>query len=145
MPDKAHLLCDACREREATHHICYGGTGVSKHLCATCYGQSASPEELASDKRLKDAIRDGRCSYCDDPAVTGSGGFIPFLGEQLELWCEPCRHDLAEFWQRPENALPKDFGHDVAGIKSLSQHLAQRKPHLQEYMQKKVRERKSAI
>ena len=139
MPDQAHDLCEACHEREATHHICYGGTGVSRHLCVACYGQLASPEELFSDRHSRDAIQNGKCKYCGEPAAGGCGGFMPLFGEQLELWCEQCRQDLAEFANRPENALGEDLPFDdVAAQERLSQQLAEREERQDQFMKKKI-------
>jgi protein-arginine kinase activator protein McsA len=112
MPDKEHGLCESCHEREATQHICYGGTGVSKHLCVTCYDHLASSEELASDRYFRDAIQNGKCKNCGERAAGGCGGLMPLLAEQLELWCEQCRLDLVEFANRPENVLSEDFPFD---------------------------------
>lgn len=113
-------------------------------MCETCYKESASPEELASDQHIRDVIRKGKCRFCGQPAVGGSGGFMPVLGEQFFIWCEQCRQDLVEFAQRPENALPKDFPFDDAAAQErVSQQLADRERRQEEFMKQKVLERRS--
>ena len=136
-------LCDRCHERPATCHICYGHTGETKDLCETCYRDSASPEELASSQQIQDSIRNGKCKYCGEPAVGGCGGFMPMLGEQLDLWCEQCRQDLVEFGSRPENAIP-DFPFDDEAAQALvSQQLAEYKSRKEEFMKRKISARRS--
>ena len=144
MTAQEQKLCDRCHERPATCHICCGNTGETKDLCETCYQESASPLELASTKQFRETVRKGKCKYCGQPAVGGSGGFIPVLGEQLFLWCEKCRLDLVEFYQRPENALPGDYPFDdKAAQERVSQQFAERERRQEEYMRQRVSERRS--
>src|SRR5688572_15895926 len=114
-------VCDVCRERPATHYTCYGHTGESRHLCMTCFEQSASPAELESFRHSEQVIRNGKCKYCGAPAVGGSlnSGIPGVMEEQTHLWCEPCRLDLIEFASRPENAIPEDI--DVEDETKLDQ------------------------
>lgn len=144
MSSPNQLLCDKCHQRPATCHICYAHTGEKKDLCENCYAEIASPEELASSRHVRDSIQRGKCSYCGEPAVGGSGGIMPLLGEQLHLWCEQCRQDLVEFAQRPENAVPKEFPvADQAGMKRLAQQFADRERRQEEFMKQRLLERKS--
>jgi hypothetical protein len=64
-----------------------------------CFEQTASPAELESYRHSMEVIRNGKCKWCGAPAVGGSTAFsIPgVMEEQSDLWCEPCRLDLAEF------------------------------------------------
>src|SRR5215467_12586778 len=109
------MLCEKCRDRPATHHVCFGGTGKSTDLCEPCFRAYSPPEVLASSDLFRDAVRKGRCKYCGDPAAGGFGGSSPFLGESLDLWCDACRRDLVDFDSRPENRIPKfPFDDEVA-------------------------------
>ena len=139
--DEKH--CDRCHERPATCHICYGLTGETKDLCETCYRASASPEELASSQQIQEAIRSGKCKYCGEPAAGGCGGFMPMLGEQLDLWCEQCRQDLVEFASRPENAIPDFPFDDEAAQELVPQQLAEHERRQEEFMRWKISERRS--
>jgi hypothetical protein len=68
---------------------------------------------------------------------------MPFLGEQLFLWCERCRQDLVEFAERPENAIPEFPFDDEVAQKRASQQLADRERRQGEFMKQKVLERRS--
>jgi len=132
-------MCDSCQERPATCHICYGHTGESKNLCETCYKASASPEESGFQKRMEELISTGACRYCGEPAKTGTFGFSSTFGEEVELWCEQCRQDLADFAVRPENSLPEDFPFaDEAAQERLSQQFAERQRRQAEFMKQRV-------
>jgi hypothetical protein len=139
-------LCERCNERHATHHICYGHTGESKHLCEQCYKESAFPEELASSDRIRDIVRNGKCRFCGAPAAGGSVSCsIPgVMDEQTNLWCESCRRDLVEFGRRPENVIPTAFPFDdEAAQERLSQQMAERERRQEEFMRKRVSARRS--
>src|SRR5437764_98994 len=115
MPDEEQQLCDGCHERPATFHTTCGENAQTQNLCATCWEQLASADELATHRRFREAIATGRCKYCGSPAAGGSfsGGFMA-TGEQANLWCEPCRADFSEFVSRPENIMPDDVPDDEA-------------------------------
>jgi len=137
-------LCERCRERPATFHVCYGHTGESKHLCEQCYRESASPGELASSDNIRDIVRNGKCRFCGQPAVGGSGGSLgAFIGAEHFLWCERCRRDLVEFAQRPENAIPEFPFDDEAAQKRVSQQMAERERRQDEFIRQRVSERRS--
>jgi predicted amidophosphoribosyltransferase len=136
MSDKDYRFCEVCHTR-ATQFICDGVTGVTKAFCATCYEQSVSPVMWSLVKQFRDTIQSGRCKYCDEPAVRSSG-----FGGHIELWCEQCGQDLAEFAHRPENALPTDLPFDdVAAQERLLQQLTARDRRQEEFMKQKILER----
>ena len=59
------MLCDNCKQREATIFICHGGkVAASKNLCETCHLELASPLEAVSFKKFTDAFLNGKCEYC---------------------------------------------------------------------------------
>lgn len=138
-------LCQRCQERPATCHICNGNTGESKHLCEKCYKESASPEELAYSNHFGDIVRNGKCRYCGAPAAGGSavGGILGVMDEKTNLWCEPCRRDLVEFLNLPENAIPELPFDDEAAQERASKQLAEREQRQGEFMRRKVSERRS--
>lgn len=144
MTARDQKLCERCHKRLATFHICYGHTGESKHLCEQCYRESASPEELASSDHFRDIVRNGKCKFCGQPAVGGSGGSLEALiGREPFLWCEPCRRDLVEFWQRRENAMPEWPFDDKAAQERVSKQMADRERRQEEFMRQRVSERRS--
>ena len=137
-------LCEKCNEHPATCFICNGNTGESKHLCEQCYRESASAEELASTDNLRDIVRTGQCRFCGQPAVGGSGGSLgALIGAESFLWCEPCRQDLVEFAQRPENAIAAWPFDDEAAQERASQQMADRERRQDEFMKQKVAVRRS--
>ena len=143
MPVQDQQLCERCHERPATYHICDASTGRSKHLCEQCYRESASPEDLASADGFRDVVRHGKCRFCGQPAVGGSGGSLgAFIGAEPFLWCEPCRRDLVEFAQQPENAIPEWSFDDETAQERASQQLAERERRQDEFMRRKVSERR---
>lgn len=144
MTAQVQKLCDRCHERPATCHICYGHSGETKDLCEACYEQSASPVEAGFKKRKEELIRTGSCQYCGAPAKIGTFGFSAIFGEEVKLWCEQCRRDLAEFALRPENALPEDIPFDdEAALERLSQQFAEREHRQKEFMKQRILERRS--
>ena len=136
-------LCDLCRERQATCHIIYGYLDETKDLCEACHEASATPEELASRARIRDAVRNAKCRFCGLPAVGGSDFAFPEV-ETLFIWCEQCRQDLAEFSRRPENALPEDLpDKDEAAMEKLLEEHAEREQRKEEFMKQKVSARQA--
>jgi len=109
-----------------------------------CWEQLASPEELASQKRFQEVIRNGKCKYCGQPAAGGSfsGGFTT-MQEQVNLWCELCQADYSEFMSRPENVLPDDFPDDEAVMQQHHERLTVVMATADEYVRKRVAERKA--
>jgi hypothetical protein len=145
MHHEEHTVCEMCLNRKATHHICNGGTGVTKHLCPTCYEQTALPGQLLLDQQFKDAIADGRCKYCGEPAAGGYGGLGSIMGQHFTLWCERCRQDLAEFHARPENEMTEGFPFDdKAAQRRLMQEIAEHDLRQEEFMKLKILQRRSA-
>ena len=59
------------------------------------------------------------------------------------MWCEPCRRDLVEFWQRPENAIQEWPFDDEAAQERVSQQTAERDQRQEEFMKHRVSERRS--
>ena len=143
-------LCERCRERPATYFICCANTGKSEQLCEQCYRGSLSPEDLASTDRFRDIVEKGKCKYCGTPAKTGCGSFwsFSFQGEFFDLSCKACNEDLADFYQRPENAMPDvpdyeaAFRNEEFMKKRMQEHtdLERRK---EEFMRQRISERKS--
>jgi protein-arginine kinase activator protein McsA len=139
MATEEERLCDACHSREAIHFICYGDTGETRNLCMTCFERLSSREELALHRQFIDRVRTGRCSYCGEPAVGGSGGQAELL-----LWCEACRLDLVEFASRPENDLSEPWPFDdEAAQERLTRELDERDLREQEFMRQRISERRS--
>jgi hypothetical protein len=139
MPDEENAVCEMCLNRKATHHICYGGTGGTKHLCPTCYEQAALPEQLLLDQKIRDAIANGRCKYCGEPATGGGGGLGSIRGQHFTLWCERCRQDLVEFHTRPENEITAGFPfEDRTAQRRLMQEIAERDLLQEEFMKQKI-------
>ena len=135
-------LCERCKQRPATHHVCFGGTGESNDLCEACFRASSSPEVLASSDRFTEALRKGRCKYCGAPAVCGCGGSIPFAEDSLDLWCEACRQDLVEFGNMPENAIPDFPFEDKAAQERVRQQHLERERRQEEFMRQRVSQRR---
>ena len=143
MSAKDKQLCEKCFERLATRHICYGHTGETKELCEVCYEETASIDELACDRLIRDGIQHGKCRFCAEPAVGGSGGSIPLLGQQLFLWCEECQKDLIEFAQEPENAFSEEIPVDAATDERLSRLWEDRERRQERFMKERVMKRRS--
>ena len=146
MSDELEKLCDKCRERLATFHstMCSGGETQTSDLCMTCWEQSATPEELASQRRFQEAVATGKCKYCGDPAVSGSfsGGLVT-MEEQVDLWCESCRADFVEFMSRPENVMPDEFPVGEAAAAHHHQRLTAVMTAADEYVKRRATKRKS--
>jgi hypothetical protein len=45
------------------------------------------------------------------------------MKEQVDLWCEPCRADFAEFMSRPENVMPDEFPDNEVAMQEHHQRL----------------------
>ena len=146
MPAEEQKLCDGCHERPATFHrtMCMGETTQTRDLCMTCWEQLASPDELASHRRFQDVIATGKCKYCGEPAAGGSfSGGLTTMEEQVDLWCEPCRADFAEFMSRPENFMPDDFPDDEAAMEQHHQRVTAIVAAADAYVRQRVEERKA--
>jgi hypothetical protein len=143
MSDEEQKVCDVCRERPATHYTCYAGTARDRHLCMTCFEQTASPAELEVHRQSTEALRHAKCKYCGAPAVGGSTGLsIPgVIGDQSDFWCEPCRLDLVEFGSRAENEIPDYPFDDEAAQALVPQQLADYERRKAEFMRQRVKER----
>jgi hypothetical protein len=137
MPGEAKQLCDACQERPAVYHVhtFFGGEAEQKRaLCEQCFQRSAAEKDLASLRRLQQAIRNGKCRYCGAPAVGGSS--------RKNLWCRQCAEDLAEFANRPENKLSGDWeSDDDSAMAEMSRRLAERRHRQEEYMRERISDR----
>jgi hypothetical protein len=147
MSAKDKRLCEKCHERPATCFICNGNNGESQALCETCYQETASREELAFHKQLKEAVRNGKCEYCGEPAAGGSASFttVNLDKPEFNFECKQCSHDLREFYKMPENNLPVVaplFDDPEAMKQRLQQHheLERRK---EEFIKQRIAERKS--
>ena len=93
-------------------------------------------------------MRNAKCKYCGAPSETGSGSFSSHKGEHFDLSCKACDEDLADFDQRPENAISKVpdyealFRDEEFMRKRIQQH-ADRKQRQEEFMRRRVLERRS--
>jgi hypothetical protein len=146
MPDQEQKVCDACHEQPATFHstMFIGDSAQTRDLCPTCWERLASPQELASQQRFQELIRNGKCKYCGQQAAGGSisGGWPG--EEHVNLYCELCQRDYAEFTSRPENKLPDDFPeHDDAAMEEMSARLSRLKAAAEDYVRQRVAERRS--
>jgi hypothetical protein len=121
-----------------------GETTQTRDLCMTCWEQLASPDELASHRRFQDVVATGKCKYCGAPAEGGSfcGGLIT-MEKQVDLWCEPCRADFAEFMSCRENVMPDDFPDDEAAMKQHHQRVTATIAAADAYVRQRVAERKA--
>jgi hypothetical protein len=144
---KNKRLCEKCHEQPATCFTCNGNTAESQDLCETCYQKTASQEELAFHNQLKEAIRNGKCRHCGEPAAGGYAGFTMPDSEKPEFnfECKHCSHDLREFYKVPENNLPVVvplFNDPKAMKQRLKQHreIGRR---LKEFLKQRITERKS--
>jgi hypothetical protein len=109
----------------------------------TCFEQTASGPELESFRNFDRLIRNGKCKYCGAPAAGGCGGSMPFAAQTLDLWCEACQRDLAEFGNMPENAVPEfPFDDKVAQERTWQQHI-DRERRQEEFMKQRVAQRRS--
>jgi protein-arginine kinase activator protein McsA len=95
-PEQA--LCEVCHERRAIHHICYGGTGKSSHLCEECFEKSATLEERESTA----AMREAHCQYCGgQPCAAGIDLFALAKGiQQMKYMCMPCSMEYHQYIQQ---------------------------------------------
>ena len=114
MSAELDAICQICRRRPATHHIWISnGTTEEAHtLCRECYEKSASPEQLDSNRKFEEVLRSGKCNYCGDPPVGGSGGWSEDTGQSYHLWCEACRLDLVEFNTGPGKRSFEEYPFD---------------------------------
>jgi len=98
--------------------------------------------ELASQQRFQEVIRGGKCKHCGQQAVGGSmsGGWPG--AERVDLYCEPCQKDYAEFMSRPENKLPEDFlEDDDAAMEEMSARLSRLQDAAEHYVRRRAAER----
>ena len=65
------------------------------------------------------------------------------MEEQVDLWCEPCRADFAEFMSRPENVMPDDFPDDDAAMEQQHQRLTSIMAAADAYVRQRAAERKA--
>jgi hypothetical protein len=143
MTEQKQEICDLCHERPAFLLTCNGNTGESSSLCSTCYEQTASPEELESFRHIEQAVRNGKCQYCGGPASSGSMSWDGLKEEQADLCCESCMHDLTEFAERPENALPDHSDvKDKTKEEQVYRQIIERKRRQEEIKRQRIRERR---
>ena len=145
MHNQEQKVCDACRERLATFHntMFVDERAQTRDLCMTCWEQLASPDELASQERFREVIRTGKCKYCGEQATGGSMSCCWPGEEHVNLLCEPCQKDRAEFMLRPENKLPDDFpDDDDAAMAEMSARLSQVKAAAEDYVRKRAAARR---
>jgi hypothetical protein len=105
-------ICEVCHERPATHHICYGGTGKSSHLCDPCFEISAPPEA-----RQQAAMqREAHCEYCGgQPCAGGIDTFAMLTGIQKWIFtCMSCSMEHNRFIQQ-------QLQQDVSGLSQQEQ------------------------
>lgn len=153
MPDPCEILCEACGEKHATHHIANmigGEEAITRNLCAQCFQIDPSLAATSHLPNLTELIRTGKCSYCGDPPVTGSLSSGVGGPDKVHLLCEQCRKDFDEFVSRPENQweIPEidpslnndEFSAELSHIADLCR---QSEAHRKEFMRMKVAQRKS--
>src|SRR5436190_2039115 len=148
MPAEEQKVCDACHERPATCHstMFIGDGGQTRDLCSTCWDELASQEGFASRQRLQELILTGKCKYCGQQATAGSIG-DDWSGEEheehVDLYCEPCRRDYAEFMSRLENKLPDDVPEDDdAAWEEMSAPLSRQQAAAEHYVRLRAAERR---
>jgi hypothetical protein len=102
------------------------------------------PEMGGIMRHFQEAFRAGRCKYCGAPAETASASSSSVEGDDFNFLCMACRKDLDEFESLPENAFP-DFRSttDDAARKRMLQGWTERQDRQEEFMKRKVSERKS--
>jgi DNA-directed RNA polymerase subunit RPC12/RpoP len=104
MSQSQQKLCDACHERLATAHICYGNTGESRDLCDGCFEASA-PEEL---RQSAAAVRTAHCQYCGGQPCTNGSDFLAIaMGiQQTRYMCTLCTQEFSRFPQQELKRAP---------------------------------------
>ena len=87
------MLCEACHERVASHHVIdINGNVVRKRdLCPECF-LASSPDAQPESKRFATVLRDARCVYCGGrPYMAGTVLLAIVRGDQnLKFVCIPC-------------------------------------------------------
>jgi hypothetical protein len=148
MSDQDQKLCDNCHERPGTNHICYGGRAdEGRSLCQICLMQDLEVGGLM--QRFNEAMRTRHCRYCGAPAENSSGGGSSVEGDHFKLQCKACHEDLADFAGKFENAIqdvPPDYKTAMRDEESMKQRIRQLTDRMQqqeEFMKKRVLERRS--
>lgn len=105
-------ICEVCRERPATHHVCDGGTGRSRALCNQCFQLAAPPDVI----ELVAAVHDARCQYCGgQPCASGTDMFALITGAQKQKYmCMPCSAEYHGF-------LHEQLSLEAAGLSQQEQ------------------------
>jgi hypothetical protein len=95
--------CDVCHERLATHHICFGGTGKSSHLCDECF-ESSAPIDI---RQLTAEMRAAHCQYCGgQPCGGGTDSLALAMGvQQTKFMCLSCSQ---EYYRYMQQEIPTD-------------------------------------
>jgi hypothetical protein len=99
---------------------------------------------MAPQQHFEELVRTGKCKYCGQPAAGGSisGGWPG--EEHVDLYCEPCQKDYAEFMSRPENKAPDDFREDDdAAMEEMSARLSRLRAAAEHYVRQRAAERRS--
>jgi len=142
---RGQKLCDVCKTKLAVYHIADGHTGNSCELCETCYAQLSPRIQIDLRERIRELIKAGICKYCGAPATTGTFGFHSSSVFEIELWCEPCRRDLAEFGTSLKDVMPKHLPfHDSVERQELIGRLGLLSEQQEEFMKQRVLARKKS-
>ena len=104
------MLCERCREREATCHSTTVTDGVASsiELCDECLASSAGPAE----REFFTAAKTARCSYCGDVACSGgmdSPEISPGGQQQMKFLCLRCVDEFGRHWQQLLQRVPQDL------------------------------------
>jgi hypothetical protein len=112
-------ICEVCHKRLATHHVSYGGTGKSSHLCDECF-QTSAPAEV---RQAAAAARDARCQYCGgQPCAGGMDMFALITGAQrTKFMCMACTMEYHRYTQQEMQSFSADLPQEAqfAAIRAL--------------------------
>lgn len=138
MEDRFPNICDNCRQRPATRLKFLGGE-EQQFLCATCFEELASQDELDEVQRVKRLFATTKCKYCGDPAagVSVACAIEGVYDDVIEGWCARCSADLKEFSQRPENVIP-DFDPDDDDTDEMCRLMEERGRRRDEFMRERI-------
>jgi protein-arginine kinase activator protein McsA len=93
------MLCEICRQREATCHVSAieGDVVISKNLCVKCH-EASSPEA----GNFLAAQRNARCEYCGGQPCAGGTDMLALVTgvQKLKFMCLPCSREHNRYTQQ---------------------------------------------
>jgi hypothetical protein len=103
------MLCEKCREREATCHSTtfIEGVASSTEQCEECFVSSAEP----AARELFAAAKTSRCRYCGGQACCGgmdSSEMSTGGQQQMSFMCARCADEMFRYMQQQLEHVPQD-------------------------------------